>query len=264
MQPIERYLPWSIRILIAALFLVSAYGKVYPDPSAYGTISMFEIKQLYPLGFSAELAKIFSRSLIGVEFALGLLLLFPFDLKKWVIPALIAMLSIFVVHLTIEIFTTGNKGNCGCFGALLPMTPLEAIMKNVLSIGLLALLWKRYGAQLPERSNIWFLTTILSLCMLLMFIFVPTYKAATVTESSVGEPGPDTTQIAIGDPVVSSPETIAGTTEISKDTTKTKPKDIGPKAKSMRLLKLSMNCLSKPRQTLRLNTTRNLRKLMLN
>ena len=231
MQPIERYLPWSIRILIAALFLVSAYGKVYPDPSAYGTISMFEIKQLYPLGFSAELAKIFSRSLIGVEFALGLLLLFPFDLKKWVIPALIAMLSIFVVHLTIEIFTTGNKGNCGCFGALLPMTPLEAIMKNVLSIGLLALLWKRYGAQLPERSNIWFLTTILSLCMLLMFIFVPTYKAATVTESSVGEPGPDTTQIAIVDPVVSSPETIAGTTEISKDTTKTKPKDIGPKSK---------------------------------
>jgi hypothetical protein len=192
---------------------------------------MFEIKQLYPLGFSAELAKIFSRSLIGVEFALGLLLLFPFDLKKWVIPALIAMLSIFVVHLTIEIFTTGNKGNCGCFGALLPMTPLEAIMKNVLSIGLLALLWKRYGAQLPERSNIWFLTTILSLCMLLMFIFVPTYKAATVTESSVGELGPDTTQIAIGDPVVSSPETIAGTTEISKDTTKTKPKDIGPKSK---------------------------------
>mgnify|MGYP001027968117 FL=1 len=231
MQPIERYLPWSIRILIAALFLVSAYGKVYPDPSAYGTISMFEIKQLYPLGFSAELAKIFSRSLIGVEFALGLLLLFPFDLKKWVIPSLIAMLGIFVVHLSIEILTTGNKGNCGCFGALLPMTPLEAIMKNVLSIGLLALLWKRYGAQLPERSNIWFLTTILSLCMLLMFIFVPTYKAATVTESSVGEPGPDTTQIAIGDPVVSSPETIAGTTEISKDTTKTKPKDIGPKSK---------------------------------
>jgi uncharacterized membrane protein YphA (DoxX/SURF4 family) len=117
MQPIERYLPWSIRILIAGLFLVSAYGKIYPDPSAYGTISMFEVKQLHPLGFSVELAKIFSRALIGVEFGLGLLLLFPFDLKKWVIPALIAMLAIFVVHLTIEIITTGNKGNCGCFGA---------------------------------------------------------------------------------------------------------------------------------------------------
>jgi uncharacterized membrane protein YphA (DoxX/SURF4 family)/thiol-disulfide isomerase/thioredoxin len=227
MQPIERYLPWSIRILIAGLFLVSAYGKIYPDPSAYGTISMFEVKQLYPLGFSVELAKIFSRALIGVEFGLGLLLLFPFDLKKWVIPALIAMLAIFVVHLTIEIITTGNKGNCGCFGALLPMTPLEAIMKNILSIGLLALLWKRYGAQLPARSNIWFLTSIISICMLLMFVFIPTYKAATavmvpVEQNSGSDPqlksGIDTTKMA--------------NPKIGKDSTKVaKPKDLGPKMK---------------------------------
>ena len=227
MQPIERYLPWSIRILIAGLFLVSAYGKIYPDPSAYGTISMFEVKQLYPLGFSVELAKIFSRALIGVEFGLGLLLLFPFDLKKWVIPALIAMLAIFVVHLTIEIITTGNKGNCGCFGALLPMTPLEAIMKNILSIGLLALLWKRYGAQLPARSNIWFLTSIISICMLLMFMFIPTYKAASavtapVVQNPVSEPkltsGIDTTKMV--------------NPKIGKDSTKVaKPKELGPKMK---------------------------------
>ena len=227
MQPIERYLPWSIRILIAGLFLVSAYGKIYPDPSAYGTISMFEVKQLYPLGFSVELAKIFSRALIGVEFGLGLLLLFPFDLKKWVIPALIAMLAIFVVHLTIEIITTGNKGNCGCFGALLPMTPLEAIMKNILSIGLLALLWKRYGAQLPARSNIWFLTSIISICMLLMFMFIPTYKATSavtvpVVQNPVSEPkltsGIDTTKMV--------------NPKIGKDSTKVvKPKELGPKMK---------------------------------
>jgi thiol-disulfide isomerase/thioredoxin len=213
MQPIERYLPWSIRILIAGLFLVSAYGKIYPDPSAYGTISMFEVKQLYPLGFSVELAKIFSRALIGVEFGLGLLLLFPFDLKKWVIPALIAMLAIFVVHLTIEIITTGNKGNCGCFGALLPMTPLEAIMKNILSIGLLALLW--------------FLTSIISICMLLMFMFIPTYKAASavtvpVVQNPVSEPkltsGIDTTKMV--------------NPKIGKDSTKVaKPKELGPKMK---------------------------------
>jgi thiol-disulfide isomerase/thioredoxin len=227
MQPIERYLPWSIRILIAGLFLVSAYGKIYPDPSAYGTISMFEVKQLYPLGFSVELAKIFSRALIGVEFGLGLLLLFPFDLKKWVIPALIAMLAIFVVHLTIEIITTGNKGNCGCFGALLPMTPLEAIMKNILSIGLLALLWKRYGAQLPARSNIWFLTSIISICMLLMFMFIPTYKAATaVTVPAVQNP--------VSDPQLTSgiDTTKMANPKSGKDSTKVaKPKDLGPKMK---------------------------------
>jgi uncharacterized membrane protein YphA (DoxX/SURF4 family)/thiol-disulfide isomerase/thioredoxin len=233
MQNIERYLPWSIRIIIAGLFLVSAYGKIYPDPSAYGTISMFEVKQLYPLGFNTELAKIFSRSLIGIEFGLGLLLLFPFDLKKWVIPSVVLMLGVFVVHLSIQMAVSGNKGNCGCFGALLPMTPLEAILKNVLSIGLLLILWKRYGAQLPEKSNIWFLTTVLSLCMLLMFIFIPTYKAATVVQT----PTPVIEQAtAINtatdvrqtqDPkALKTPVVLADTAGKVK-----KPKDLGPKPK---------------------------------
>jgi uncharacterized membrane protein YphA (DoxX/SURF4 family)/thiol-disulfide isomerase/thioredoxin len=233
MQNIERYLPWSIRIIIAGLFLVSAYGKIYPDPSAYGTISMFEVKQLYPLGFNTELAKIFSRSLIGIEFGLGLLLLFPFDLKKWVIPSVVLMLGVFVVHLSIQMAVSGNKGNCGCFGALLPMTPLEAILKNVLSIGLLLILWKRYGAQLPEKSNIWFLSTVLSLCMLLMFIFIPTYKAATVVQTPT--------------PVVEQATAINTATDVSQtqdpralktsgvvaDTAGKvkKPKDLGPKPK---------------------------------
>ncbi len=233
MQNIERYLPWSIRILIAGLFLVSAYGKIYPDPSAYGTISMFEVKQLYPLGFNTELAKIFSRSLIGIEFGLGLLLLFPFDLKKWVIPSVVLMLGVFVVHLSIQMAVSGNKGNCGCFGALLPMTPLEAILKNVLSIGLLLILWKRYGTQLPEKSNIWFLTTVLSLCMLLMFIFIPTYKAATVVQtptsatehSTVTNTATDVSQTQ--DPkALKTPVTVADTASKIK-----KPKDLGPKPK---------------------------------
>ncbi len=233
MQNIERYLPWSIRIIIAGLFLVSAYGKIYPDPSAYGTISMFEVKQLYPLGFNTELAKIFSRSLIGIEFGLGLLLLFPFDLKKWVIPSVVLMLGVFVVHLSIQMAVSGNKGNCGCFGALLPMTPLEAILKNVLSIGLLLILWKRYGAQLPEKSNIWFLSTVLSLCMLLMFIFIPTYKAATVVQtptsatehSTVTNTATDVSQTQ--DPkALKTPVTVADTASKIK-----KPKDLGPKPK---------------------------------
>lgn len=231
MQNIERYLPWSIRIIIAGLFLVSAYGKIYPDPSAYGTISMFEVKQLYPLGFNTELAKIFSRSLIGIEFGLGLLLLFPFDLKKWVIPSVVLMLGVFVVHLSIQMAVSGNKGNCGCFGALLPMTPFEAILKNVLSIGLLLILWKRYGAQLPEKSNIWFLTTVLSMCMLLMFIFIPTYKAATVVQPqtpTISTPGPE---ITVDPKKIEDPK--RGTTGIAQDTTvkDKKPKEMGPKPK---------------------------------
>jgi hypothetical protein len=128
---------------------------------------------------------------------------------------------------------SGNKGNCGCFGALLPMTPLEAILKNVLSIGLLLILWKRYGAQLPEKSNIWFLTTVLSLCMLLMFIFIPTYKAATVVQTPTPvveqataiNTATDVSQTQ--DPkALKTPVVVADTAGKVK-----KPKDLGPKPK---------------------------------
>jgi hypothetical protein len=72
--------------------------------------------------------------LIGIEIALGLLITLPFNLKKLIIPSTIFMLSFFCVHLIIEISTVGNKGNCGCFGSLLPMTPLQALIKNLISI----------------------------------------------------------------------------------------------------------------------------------
>ena len=139
-QSTKLILTWVIRILISALFLVSAYAKIYHDPSAYFSITTFEAKQLVPLGFDATFSAFLSRILIGFEFTLGLLVLLPFFLKRIVVPATIGMLAFFTVHLLIQIYLTGNQGNCGCFGALLPMTPLEAIIKNVVAIILLFLL----------------------------------------------------------------------------------------------------------------------------
>ena len=89
---------WTLRIVVAALFIVSALAKLYPSP--YFAISTFEVKQLYPLGFSENLASYFSRTLIGVEFALGFLLLIPHYLKKITIPATISLLLVFIIHLS--------------------------------------------------------------------------------------------------------------------------------------------------------------------
>ena len=138
---IKNILSWLIRILIAALFLVSAYAKVYPEPSAYFSITTFEAKQLVPLGFDPFIAALFSRFLIALEFTLGILLLFPFQLKRVVVPSTIGILAFFSTHLAIQIILTGNVGNCGCFGALLEMTPLEAIIKNLIAILFLVLLF---------------------------------------------------------------------------------------------------------------------------
>ena len=168
---------WVIRILISALFLVSAYAKIYHDPSAYFSITTFEAKQLVPLGFDATFSAFLSRTLIGFEFTLGLLILLPFFLKRIIVPATIGMLTFFTVHLLIQIYLTGNQGNCGCFGALLPMTPLEAIIKNVVAIILLFLL-NSFLNHDKDQFKKWiplFITYIL--IMASIFIFIPIKSA---------------------------------------------------------------------------------------
>jgi uncharacterized membrane protein YphA (DoxX/SURF4 family)/thiol-disulfide isomerase/thioredoxin len=135
MNSIKKYAPWTIRILISFVFFLSAIAKLYPNPSY--ALTYFEVHQLEPMGIPLSVAQYLSRILIGVEFAIGFLLLLPFFLKRVVIPVTIFMLTVFIVELGIEIIFKGNAGNCGCFGTLIKMTPLEAMLKNVVSIGLL-------------------------------------------------------------------------------------------------------------------------------
>ena len=164
---------WVIRILISALFLVSAYAKVYHEPSAYFSITTFEQKQLVPLGFDSSLAAFFSRTLIALEFTLGILIMLPFQLKRLVIPITIGILAFFSIHLGIQIYLTGNAGNCGCFGALIEMTPLEAIIKNVLAIGLLVILYFLQKSNQFVKNDLWFFSPVFYLFLALLFIYIP-------------------------------------------------------------------------------------------
>ncbi len=161
---------WAIRILIALLFLVSAVAKLYPSP--YFAMTTFEIKQLLPMGFSETTAAYFSRTLIGCELALGLLLLQPHYFKRLIMPASFLMLLVFSIHLTYEIATTGNKGNCGCFGALLPMTPLQALIKNILAMGLLGYLLYITNKN-DDKRNFFIPLSVLLASVLLVFMLGP-------------------------------------------------------------------------------------------
>ncbi len=84
------------------------------------------------MGFNEDFAAYFSRILIGIELGLGVLILQPHYLKKLIVPGTFLMLVVFIIELAYEIVTGGNSGNCGCFGSLLPMTPLEADFNQVL------------------------------------------------------------------------------------------------------------------------------------
>lgn len=182
MKNLSRYLPWSIRIAVSALFLLSAIAKLYPNP--YFALSTFEAKQLLPLGFDQFYAAYFSRILIGVELSLGVLLLLPFYLKKIVIPATILMLLVFIVHLTISILSSGNQGNCGCFGALLPMTPVQALIKNLVSVTLLMVLFKKFEGE--DRPQLMHLINVVLASILLIFLVGP-IKSNTPQSKQINE-----------------------------------------------------------------------------
>lgn len=162
-------LSWILRLIISALFIVSAVAKLYPSP--YFAISTFEVKQLYSLGFSEGFAPYFSRILIGIEFALGIAILLKDYLKKITIPATILLLAVFTIHLSYTTFVSGNAGNCGCFGELIPMTPVEAIIKNIIAIGLLIWLFKILPAD--GKSNFWLLKSVALGCILGLFMLAP-------------------------------------------------------------------------------------------
>ena len=172
---------WILRLIISALFILSAVAKLYPSP--YFAISTFEVKQLYPLGFSEGFAPYFSRILIGIEFALGIAILLKDYLKKITIPATILLLAVFTIHLIYTTFVSGNAGNCGCFGDLIPMTPVEAIIKNIIAIGLLVWLFKLLPAD--GKSNFWLLKSVGLGCVLALFMLAPIRPVAEIVEEPI-------------------------------------------------------------------------------
>ena len=230
------YVSWSIRILIAALFLVSAFAKIYPDPSMLFSISKFEFTQLYPMGFGRDFSAFLSRFLIGIEFALGFLILLPFNLKKVVIPSTILMLAFFCVHLTIEILTGGNKGNCGCFGSLLPMTPLQALIKNLLSIGLLILLYLKFSNELKSKNSLAAIGSLTLACIATLFLMIPMkFQPESKKNVPVIEEPKNEVQIN-NDTIVN--EKIQTQVTV-KDTSKTKKiENLGPKKKKSGFAKI--------------------------
>lgn len=172
---------WFLRVLISALFFVSAVAKMYPSPEI-GLIKYFEIKQLVQgLGFNEILAQYFSRSIIAFEFFIAISVLLNNYLKRIIYPISILLLVAFTTHLTYLVFQ-GNDGNCGCFGELIPMTPLEAIIKNIITILILYFLYHKTPKNLS--SNFRSLIILMLSCLLFMFIYVPLRGNQKVQENT--------------------------------------------------------------------------------
>lgn len=116
-----------LRIIIGLTFIISGIAKLYP-------IEPFEIIFI-DLGVANFLtAPFLARFVIVFELFLGLSIIFNFWLKKWIYYIGQASLVMFSVYLIFLLVTQGNDVDCGCFGSLLALTPVESIIKNILLI----------------------------------------------------------------------------------------------------------------------------------
>lgn len=128
-----------ISIGLGLIFIYSGWSKLDP------VIETFEFTFI-DIGIGNwYTAPVIARLLIGLELFLGILLVLNYQLKKFTLPFTIGLLLFFIIYLVVQIAVSDNAdGNCGCFGERLKMTPLQAIIKNIIMIAGALVVYKLY------------------------------------------------------------------------------------------------------------------------
>ncbi len=132
---------------IGLLFIYSGYTKLYPiEPFEYTFVD---------IGIANwKTAPFIARFMIGLEFFIGLALILCISLKKFTLRLAAYTLIVFNIYLIIMLFKEGNNGNCGCFGNAIAMTPLQALIKNIILLILIGILYMYYeGFELGKFKN---------------------------------------------------------------------------------------------------------------
>ena len=124
-----------LQLLLGTTFLFSAYTK------AVGP-GFFEIT-LMDQGIAPDriIASYLARFFIGLEFALGFLMLLPFYVKR-LMQFTFFLLGGFTLHL-IYLWSIGDTDNCGCFGEMISMTPEQSIIKNMIMLAIAFVVFRK-------------------------------------------------------------------------------------------------------------------------
>jgi thiol-disulfide isomerase/thioredoxin len=150
-----------LQLLLAVTFLFSAYTKAIGP--GFFEITLMDQGLAPNRAFAGHMARFF----IGLEFALGGLMLFPFYVKR-LMQLSFLMLGGFTIHL-IYLWSTGDTENCGCFGEMISMTPEQSILKNLVMLAVAYIVYKTALVRtLPKAIPMGFsVLTLLSMWLLL-------------------------------------------------------------------------------------------------
>ena len=153
-----------IRIIIGIVFVLSAISKLK-------STGLFEIT-LIDQGFTSDrfTAAYFSRILISVELFIGLAFFQPFLLKRVVAPLTLISLTAFSIYLGYLMIFVPETQNCGCFGEMFKLSPLESLLKNIVLIGFVLYFFIR----VKSRKGKWMIPTLLLVaCFAFVFSAFP-------------------------------------------------------------------------------------------
>lgn len=145
---------WLFRIILGLLFILSAISKLFP-------IESFDLTLVNQGITNWNIAPYLSRFIISVEFFLGISFFITPFIKKISVPFSFLLLLIFCIHLIFLISSGNASKNCGCFGELIPMSSIEALIKNIVLIFLLYLIQKYFSSE--KKPNYSFVFAIFSI-----------------------------------------------------------------------------------------------------
>lgn len=171
MKKIKQSLPFLVKTVIGALFIISAIAKIVE-------MDKFELYVYSYHFFSLNFTFIVARIAIVAELALGIALLSMLKHKSvwWASTIMVAGYTLFLLYAV----AIGRSDSCHCFGELVDMNPWQSILKNA---GFLILLALAYPARNIEWRFAWHSLAIACIaCGITVFTisppdnFTPNYK----------------------------------------------------------------------------------------
>lgn len=147
----------TIIVVVSLFFLFSAYSKLEPlEPFKFVLSEQLHIKNWW-------LVEILSRTIIGIEFFLGLSLI-SFIRTKKVIQYTIIFTSLLSFYLLYVWIFYGSTEDCGCLGDYIHLSVTESLLKNIILIIILwlAYKWNPLEIQFKFQHISWFVVFILS------------------------------------------------------------------------------------------------------
>ncbi len=185
----EQNLVRAGRIILSVLFIFSGLSKLMSLSFFDGLVGeLFFGADFYDHYTGMTYVQILTRVIISGELLLGAALLQEKHFKKIVLPFTFILLAVFTIHLFYEGFRQDNfvTGNCGCFGEILPMTILQSIIKNVLSMVIVGLVWWRYKPKEEIRLYSWVFPTVLgAVCLGTVWFTIKDYTPANLNNGAV-------------------------------------------------------------------------------